>query len=190
MICIQSSWCHCHPIISCFIKIKNGLTFLVLAYPGCPGKVAAKLVSVLTVLLAVMLRQIDVWMTALLGDLIEWFHMLFRSVWVMEDWQIQKLSTEHPCRPHRENPCTDTTMDTRLPSSEVLYISLQSCWLSAVHSVDSKLLVTHRLILCNYWTYMVQGLTTVKIPTAAILKLFKISSRSFLHRLLGLCYTV
>jgi len=21
MICIWSSWCHCHPIISCFIKI-------------------------------------------------------------------------------------------------------------------------------------------------------------------------
>jgi len=23
---------------SCFIKIQNGLTFLVPAYPGCPGK--------------------------------------------------------------------------------------------------------------------------------------------------------
>jgi len=29
IICIWSSWCHCHPIISCFIKITNGLTFLV-----------------------------------------------------------------------------------------------------------------------------------------------------------------
>ena len=30
MICIQSSWCHCHPIISCstcFSKIQNGLPF-------------------------------------------------------------------------------------------------------------------------------------------------------------------
>jgi len=26
------------PIISCFSKIQNGFTFLVLAYPGCPGK--------------------------------------------------------------------------------------------------------------------------------------------------------
>ena len=26
-ICIWSSWCHCHPIISCFIKIQNGLPF-------------------------------------------------------------------------------------------------------------------------------------------------------------------
>jgi len=26
-ICIWSSWCHCHPIISCFIKIQNGSTF-------------------------------------------------------------------------------------------------------------------------------------------------------------------
>jgi len=24
MICIWSSWCHCHPIISCFIKIQIG----------------------------------------------------------------------------------------------------------------------------------------------------------------------
>jgi len=47
MICIRSSWCLCHPIISCFIiKIQNGLTFLVLAYPGCPEKEAIKRVSV------------------------------------------------------------------------------------------------------------------------------------------------
>jgi len=38
MIRTWSSWCHCHPIVSCFIKIQNGFTFLVLAYPGCPGK--------------------------------------------------------------------------------------------------------------------------------------------------------
>jgi len=37
MLCIWSSWCHCHPIISCFITILNGLTF-----PGCPGKKAIK----------------------------------------------------------------------------------------------------------------------------------------------------
>jgi len=35
MICMWSSWCHCHPNISCFIKIQNGLTILV---PGCHGK--------------------------------------------------------------------------------------------------------------------------------------------------------
>ena len=27
MICIWSSWCHCHPIISCFSKIQNSLPF-------------------------------------------------------------------------------------------------------------------------------------------------------------------
>ena len=27
MICIWSSWCHCHPIISCSSKIRNGLPF-------------------------------------------------------------------------------------------------------------------------------------------------------------------
>jgi len=36
----------CHPIISYFIKIQIGLTFLVLAYSDCPGKEAVKLVSV------------------------------------------------------------------------------------------------------------------------------------------------
>jgi len=30
------------PIFSCFIKIQNGLTFVVPAYPGCPGKEAIK----------------------------------------------------------------------------------------------------------------------------------------------------
>jgi len=36
MICI----CHSHPIISCFIKIQSGLTFLVPAYPNCTGKLS------------------------------------------------------------------------------------------------------------------------------------------------------
>jgi len=38
--------CHCHPIISCFVKIQIGLTVLVPAYPGCPKKEAVKRVSV------------------------------------------------------------------------------------------------------------------------------------------------
>jgi len=42
MTCIWSRLCHCHPIIPCFIKIQNGLTFLVPAYQGCPGKKATK----------------------------------------------------------------------------------------------------------------------------------------------------
>jgi len=41
-----SSGYHCHPIVSCFIKIQIGLTFLMPAYPGCPGKEAVKRVSV------------------------------------------------------------------------------------------------------------------------------------------------
>jgi len=45
IICIWFSWCHCHPIISCFIEIQNGFTFLMPAYPGCPGKEAVKQVS-------------------------------------------------------------------------------------------------------------------------------------------------
>ena len=42
MICIWSRWCHCHLIISGFIKIQICFTFLVLAYSGCPGKEAIK----------------------------------------------------------------------------------------------------------------------------------------------------
>ena len=45
MICTWSSWCHCHPIVSCFVKIPIGLTFLVLGYPAYPGKEAVKQVS-------------------------------------------------------------------------------------------------------------------------------------------------
>ena len=42
MACIWASWWHCHPIVSCFIKIQTGLTFVVLAYWGCPGKEVVK----------------------------------------------------------------------------------------------------------------------------------------------------
>jgi len=38
IICIWSSWRHCHSVSSCFIKIQNGTASLVSAYPGCPGK--------------------------------------------------------------------------------------------------------------------------------------------------------
>jgi len=33
-------------ITNCFVKIPNGLTFLVPDFPGCPGKEAAKRVCV------------------------------------------------------------------------------------------------------------------------------------------------
>jgi len=46
MICIWSSWCHCRLVISCFIKIQNDLTFLVPAYPGCPGNESVKWLSI------------------------------------------------------------------------------------------------------------------------------------------------
>jgi len=37
---------HCHPIVSCFVKIQIGLTFLVPAYRGSPLKITAKWVFV------------------------------------------------------------------------------------------------------------------------------------------------
>jgi len=46
MTCIWSNWCHCYPIISYFIKIQTGLTFLVLAYTGYPETKTIKRVSV------------------------------------------------------------------------------------------------------------------------------------------------
>ena len=45
MICMWSSWCHCHPITSWFSKIQTRLTFLVPACPGCPGKESTKRTS-------------------------------------------------------------------------------------------------------------------------------------------------
>jgi len=46
MICIWSSWCHCHLITSCFIKIQIGLAIWAPAYPCYPGKEAVKRMSV------------------------------------------------------------------------------------------------------------------------------------------------
>ena len=40
--CIWFSWCHCHPIISCFIKIQISILFLAPTYESCPGKKAVK----------------------------------------------------------------------------------------------------------------------------------------------------
>ena len=45
MICMSSSWCHCHTVISSFTKIHNDFTFLVLAYPACSRKQAIKRLS-------------------------------------------------------------------------------------------------------------------------------------------------
>jgi len=44
---IVSCWYHSHPVISCFIKMWIGLTFLVPAYQACPGKEVVKWVSVM-----------------------------------------------------------------------------------------------------------------------------------------------
>jgi len=42
MICMRSIGFQCRLIISCFVKIQIGSTFMVLAYPGCHGKEAVK----------------------------------------------------------------------------------------------------------------------------------------------------
>jgi len=53
MIFIWSCWCHCHAIVSYFIKIQIGLiTFLMPAYPGFPCMYL--LICILTVILYVI----------------------------------------------------------------------------------------------------------------------------------------
>ena len=37
---MSCKWCYCHPVISCFVKIQIGLTFLVLVYLGCSKRVS------------------------------------------------------------------------------------------------------------------------------------------------------
>jgi len=49
-ICVWSSWCHCHPIVSCFVKIQNGSAFLISADPNCRGKEAVKWILLLLIL--------------------------------------------------------------------------------------------------------------------------------------------
>jgi len=44
--CIWPRWCHCHSLSLAFSKIQIAFTFLVLAYPGSPGKRADKRVCV------------------------------------------------------------------------------------------------------------------------------------------------
>jgi len=51
VICIRSSWCHCYPVISCFIKIQIGLTYLVPSDPDFTVKEAIKRVSVLCLII-------------------------------------------------------------------------------------------------------------------------------------------
>jgi len=58
MISVWSSWCHWHPVISCFIRIQIGLTFLVPTYPGCPGKEAIKWVPVCLLMYNILIRGV------------------------------------------------------------------------------------------------------------------------------------
>jgi len=62
MICIWSSWCHCHPIISCFIKIHNGLAFLVPIYPSDPGCLSLLSLQCCEAPLNIDLVNVHVWL--------------------------------------------------------------------------------------------------------------------------------
>ena len=56
-------------MISCFIKIKIGLTSLVPAYPGCPGKEAIDCVSCLICLSFWFVAVVVLVMVSLVSDL-------------------------------------------------------------------------------------------------------------------------
>ena len=79
MICVWSSWCHCHLTISCFTKIQNALTFFGAGWPSLSWKRAAKRVSVcLSVCLSVYIYHY----TAMLNNVrvVQWLLHLVLSL--------------------------------------------------------------------------------------------------------------
>jgi len=61
LICMWSSWCHCHSTVCCFIKIEIALTCLMPVYPGCPEKEVVKRVSVCLVEFIVLKWLVQPW---------------------------------------------------------------------------------------------------------------------------------
>jgi len=74
--CRRFAYGHCLPNISCIIKIQIGLTFLVLAYPSCPGEKAAKQVSVF---------QVDL---VSLFLFVFFLHLLFQNRTFGDEWLV------------------------------------------------------------------------------------------------------
>ena len=62
MICIWSSWCHCHPIISCFIKIHSGLAFLLPIHPSDVGCLSLLSFQCCEAPLSIDLVNVHVWL--------------------------------------------------------------------------------------------------------------------------------
>jgi len=90
MICIWSSWCHCHPI-SCFTKIQIGLTFLLPAYPGCRRKEAVNgCLSVYShyVFMSLLSQPIIIFC---------YHHLWYWSLLLTAELVLQLLQAEHSC---------------------------------------------------------------------------------------------
>jgi len=68
MICYGPADATVTPNISCFIKIQNGLTFLVPASPGCHGKKAAKRVSLILGLVRLVTSEHFQWLVLLVTN--------------------------------------------------------------------------------------------------------------------------
>jgi len=93
---IWFSWCQCHPIISCFIKIQIGLTFLVPAYSGCPGKEAVKRVSV-CLSVTCWLEGIDIY-EADGGWWLEWWRCYLWNSRSLRSVTADTRACHEPCR--------------------------------------------------------------------------------------------
>jgi len=144
MVCIWSSWCHCHLIISCFIKIKIGLTFLVPAYPGCPGKEAVKWMSVFLACFcyfSVMIPCSNLYFSAvqcILNPMISWTHEVNQPLVTVIDSLFSvvcRLSMADRCQQMScmsQRVCLMSMVDTSVRTSALqwnLKSQLQSRWM-------------------------------------------------------------
>ena len=85
MICIWSSWCHCHPVISCSSKIQNGLPFWCRLTQVVLEKRPLNGCSVVVVTVCLMDRKYIAFsaLSLLVGHLKE--HVAFKN-WVIRCW--------------------------------------------------------------------------------------------------------
>jgi len=120
--CIWSSWCYCHPVICRFIKIQIGSTFLLPAYPDCPGKEAVKPVSCL-------FGRCLLWFTRNMSAFIPW---LMSTLCAVGWWRLTRVVLEN--RPL--NRCLTLCVLVLLNRGQFGYVGVSicvcfvmSCWL-------------------------------------------------------------
>jgi len=146
MICIWSRWCHCCTMISCFIKIQIGLTFLVPAYPGCPGKEAAKWLYICSADIVVVLRLIWLWQY--------WLCLLSEMcLWDLSDGR---------CLEHTRMSYVHTSI--QVTSKSLKFWFARKCWCRGNH-----IIIQHLLNVCfnNTVTLLIGWWGILPIKTCA-----------------------